>query len=196
MADTLIARLSSSRATVVRPLSSVRKYISLEQDAAAAGRELGVQSVLDGNIQNRGSHIRVNARLINVADGASLWAGTFDQEFTNLFAVQDTIADKVVSALALSLNRDARKRLSQRYTDNIDAYHLYLKGRYHIGKVTRPAIMKGVQFFQQAIDIDPTYALAYAGMAEAYRRLPITSDVAPQGSFPEGEGGCAQRAGN
>jgi DNA-binding winged helix-turn-helix (wHTH) protein/Flp pilus assembly protein TadD len=185
MADTLIARLSSSRATVVRPLSSVRKYISLEQDAAAAGRELGVQSVLDGNIQNRGSHIRVNARLINVADGASLWAGTFDQEFTNLFAVQDTIADKVVSALALSLNGDARKRLSQRYTDNIDAYHLYLKGRYHIGKVTRPAIMKGVQFFQQAIDIDPTYALAYAGMAEAYRRLPITSDVAPKDAFPK-----------
>jgi DNA-binding winged helix-turn-helix (wHTH) protein/Tfp pilus assembly protein PilF len=185
MADTLIARLSSSRATVVRPLSSVRKYISLEQDAAAAGRELGVDSVLDGNIQNRGSQIRVNARLINVADGASLWAGTFDQEFTNLFSVQDTIAAKVASALALSLNQDARKRLGQRYTENIDAYHLYLKGRYHIGKVTRPAIMKGVQFFQQAIEMDPTYALAYAGMAEAYRRLPITSDVAPLEAFPK-----------
>ncbi len=185
MADTLITHLSSSRATIVRPLSSVRKYTNLDQDALAAGRELGVESVLDGSIQSDGSQIRVTVRLISVADGASLWAGKFDQEFTNVFAVQDTISEKVASALALRLSQDDKKRLTQRYTDNVEAFHCYLKGRYHIGKVTRPAITKGLEFFQQAIDIDPTYALAYAGVAEAYRRLPITSDVAPREAFPK-----------
>ncbi len=192
MADTLIARLSSSRATIVRPLSSVRKYTNLEQDALAAGRELGVESVLDGSIQSDGNQIRVTARLISVADGASLWSGTFDQEFTNVFAVQDTISEKVASALALRLSQDEKKRLTQRYTDNVEAFHCYLKGRYHIGKVTRPAITKGLEFFQQAIDIDPTYALAYAGVAEAYRRLPITSDVAPKEAFPKAKAAASK----
>jgi DNA-binding winged helix-turn-helix (wHTH) protein/Tfp pilus assembly protein PilF len=185
MADTLIARLSGIRTTIVRPLSSVRAYTSLEQDALVAGRELGVESVLDGSIQCNGNQIRVTARLISVADGTSLWAGKFDQEFTNVFAVQDTISEKVASALAMRLSKDEKKKLTQRYTENIDAYHSYLKGRYHIGKVTRPTIIKGIEFFQQAIDIDPTFALAYAGIAEAYRRLPITSDMAPKDAFPK-----------
>jgi DNA-binding winged helix-turn-helix (wHTH) protein/tetratricopeptide (TPR) repeat protein len=185
MADTLIARLSNIRATVVRPLSSVRKYTNLHQDTLAAGRELGVDSLLEGNIQRDGSNIRVTARLISVADGASLWAGTFDQEFTNVFALQDTIAEKVASALALRMGEDEKKRLTQRYTKDVEAYHLYLKGRYHLGKATKTGITKGTEFFQQAIDIDATYALAYAGLAEAYRRLPITSDVAPKEAFPK-----------
>src|SRR5512135_2479227 len=163
MADTLIARLSNSRTTIVRPLSSVRKYTSLEQDPLAAGRELGVESILEGSIQRDGRQIRVTARLIRVPDGVSLWAGKFDEEFTSVFDVQDSISDKVASALGLS--QDEKKRLTQRYTENVEAYHCYLKGRYHIGKVTRAAIAKGIEFFQQAIDIDPTYALAYAGAA-------------------------------
>src|SRR4051812_42711215 len=185
MADTLIARLSNIRATVVRPLSSVRKYTNLHQDTVAAGRELGVDSLLEGNIQREGSKIRVTARLISVVDGASLWAGTFDQEFTSVFALQDTISEKVTSALALRLGADEKKRLTRRYTENVEAYHLYLKGRYHLGKATKAGITKGIDFLQQAIDIDPTYALAYAELAEAYRRLPITSDVAPKEAFPK-----------
>ena len=192
MADTLIARLSSSHVTIVRPLSSVRKYTHLEQDALAVGRELGVESVLDGSIQSDGNQIRVTARLISVSNGAALWSGTFDQEFTNVFAVQDTISEKVASALALRLSQDEKKRLTQRYTDNVEAFHCYLKGRYHIGKVTRLAIAKGIEFFQQAIDIDPTYALAYAGVAEAYRRLPITSDVAPKEAFPKAKAAASK----
>ena len=185
MADTLIARLASSRGTTVRPLSSVRKYSSLDQDALAAGRELAVESVLDGSIQRNGNHIRVTTRLIQVRDGASLWAGQFDEEFTDVFAVQDTISEKVAAALALGLSPDEKHRLTHRYTDSVEAYHSYLKGRYHIGKATRQAITKGIEFFQQAIDIDPTYALAYAGVAESYRRLPITSDVDPKDAFPK-----------
>ncbi|MBI3478237.1 MAG: winged helix-turn-helix domain-containing protein [Acidobacteria bacterium] len=185
MADTLIARLSSTRSTSVRPLSSVRKYGSLEQDALAAGRELMVESVLDGSIQRDGSHIRVTARLLQVSDGTSLWTRKFDEEFTDVFTVQDTISEKVAAALALRLSQEERRKLTHRNTQNIEAYHSYLKGRYHIGKVIRPAIAKGIEFFQQAIDADPTYALAYAGIADSYRRLPITSDVAPKDAFPK-----------
>ncbi len=185
MADTLIARLSGSRGTTVRPLSSVRKYNSLDQDALTAGRELGVESVLDGNIQRNGNHIRVTTRLIQVRDGAALWTGKFDEEFTDVFSVQDTISERVAAALALGLSPDEKQRLTHRHTDSVEAYHCYLKGRYHIGKATRQSITKGIEFFQQAIDADPTYALAYAGVAEAYRRLPITSDVDPKDAFPK-----------
>ncbi|MBA2527165.1 MAG: winged helix-turn-helix domain-containing protein, partial [Pyrinomonadaceae bacterium] len=103
MADTLIARLSNSREIIVRPLSSVRRYGGLEQDAQAAGRELGVESVLDGSLQRWGDRIRINARLVSVPDGASLWTGTFDEKFTDVFAVQDAISERVTGALALRL---------------------------------------------------------------------------------------------
>jgi len=185
MAETLIARLSSSREMSVCPLGSVRRYGGLEQDAVAAGRELGVESVLDGSIQRDGTRIRVTVRLVRVSDSTSLWVQKFDQEFTDVFDVQDTIAEKAVLALALRLNQDERRKLTQHYTENVEAYHQYLRGRYHISKLTRPGIRKSIEFFQQAIDIDPTYGLAYAWVAEAYRRLPITSDVAPMDAFPK-----------
>jgi serine/threonine-protein kinase len=187
MADTLIARLSSSRGTLVRPLSSVRRYSALDQDALAAGSELGVQSVLDGSIQRRENQIRVTARLISVPDGLSLWTQTFDEEFTDVFAVQDTISERVAAALALRVSAEEKKGLTQRYTENVEAYHLYLKGWYHLGKLTAPAIRKGIEFFHQAIDIDPLYALAHAGLADAYRRLPMTSDVPSKDVCPKGK---------
>jgi serine/threonine-protein kinase len=92
MADTLIARLSNIRDVIVRPMSSVRKYADLQRDALLAGRDLGVESVLEGSLQRRGNKIRVTVRLLNVPNGASLWAGTFDEEMTDIFALQDTIA--------------------------------------------------------------------------------------------------------
>src|SRR6185503_8405521 len=128
MADTLIARLSNSGKLIVRPLSSMRRYGGLAQDPQAAGRELGVDSVLDGSLQRSADRIRLTARLINVADGASLWVGTFDEKATDVFAVQDAISERVAGALALSLSGEERQHLTKRYTENIEAYDLYLKG--------------------------------------------------------------------
>jgi serine/threonine-protein kinase len=184
MADTLIARLSNSRKLIVRPLSSVRRYGGLEQDPQAAGRELGVETVLDGSLQRSAERIRLTARLINVVDGASLWVGTFDEKATDVFAVQDAISERVAGALALSLSNEERRRLTKRYTENPEAYDLYLKGRYYWNKLIPPEVKKSIHFFQQAIDLDPTYALAYAGIAEAYRSFPISSDVPPDDAFP------------
>ena len=185
MADTLIARLSSSREIIVRPLSSVRRYSGLEQNPQAAGRELGVEAVLDGNIQQWGDQIRVNARLVSVADGTSLWTGTFDEKFIGVFAVQDAISARVTDALALRLSDEEKQRLTRRSTENIEAYQLYLTGRYHWGKLTPPDISKSIGYFQQAIVLDPAYALAYGGLAEAYRALSITSDIPSKDGFPQ-----------
>ena len=185
MADTLIAKLSNSRKIIVSSLNAVRKFTALEQDAAAAGRELQVNSVLEGNVQKVGDRIRVSARLINVPDGASLWAGTFDEKFTDVFAVQDAISQKVADALALRLNQEENRRLAKRYTDNVEAYQLYLTGRYHWSKLTPPDIRKGIGFLQQAIDLDPDYALAYAGLATANRALAMNADVPTKDCLPQ-----------
>ena len=185
MADSLITKLSNVREMVVRSLNSVRKYGGLEQDPLAAGRELQVNSVLEGNVQKSGDRIRVTARLIRVADGSSLWANTFDEKFTDVFSVQDAISQKVADALALRLSGEENKRLTKRYTDNVEAYQLYLTGRYHWNKLTPPEIAKSIGFFKQAIDLDPTYALAYFGLADAYRALAPTSEVPPKDILPQ-----------
>jgi DNA-binding winged helix-turn-helix (wHTH) protein/tetratricopeptide (TPR) repeat protein len=171
MADTLISRLGNNREIVVRPISSVRKYGGLEQDAVQAGRALAVDSVLDGSIQRWGENIRVNVRLVKTADGASLWAGTFDEKFTDIFVVQDAIANKVAAALALQLGGEEQKHLTRRYTENVEAYQFYLKGRFHWNKRAPQDLRKSIEHFKQAIALDPNYALAYAGLADAYTLL-------------------------
>ncbi len=187
MADSLIAKLSNIREIVVRSLNSVRKYSGLDQDPVAAGRELEVSSVLEGNVQKSSDRIRVSARLINVADGSSLWANTFDEKFTDVFAVQDVISQKVADALALRLSGEENKRLTRRYTENVEAYQLYLTGRYHWNKLTPPEITKSIEFFKKAIELDPTYALAYFGLADAYRSLAPTSEVPSKDTLPQAQ---------
>lgn len=185
MADTLIARLSNIREIEVRPISAVHKYTGLDQDAVAAGREQQVHAVLDGHIQKAGETIRVTVRLIRVADGATLWADKFDNEMTNIFAVQDSISERVAGALAVTLAGGERERLTKHHTENPEAYQLYLKGRYHLNRLTDDGFLKGRDYFQQAIDLDPNYAAAYAGLADAYQMLSGYNALAPNDGFPK-----------
>ncbi len=185
MADSLITKLSGSGDMIVPSLTSVRAYAALDQDPIEAGRKLGVTSVLEGNVQRAGDQLRVTVRLIKVSDGSSLWSGTFDEKFTDVFTVQDTISRKVAEALSLRLNAEEQKRLMKRSTENLDAYQLYLTGRFHWNKLTPPEIAKSIDFFQQAVGMDPNYALAYFGLAEAYRTLAIVSDLPPREIFPK-----------
>lgn len=171
MADTLIFRLSGLRGLVVRPISAVRKYTDLNQDPLAVGREQQVDAVLDSTIQAAGGRVRVTSRLIRVADGAVLWADRSEQQSANLFAVQDAIAEMLAASLALRLTDEERERLTRRYTDDAEAYQLYVKGRYFSEKRTRDGITKGIEYFRQAIEKDPDYALAYAGLAYSYMLL-------------------------
>ncbi len=193
MADSLITKLSNSREMIVSSLPSVRKFRGLDQDPVAAGRQLGVNSVLEGNVQKSGDHIRVTARLIKVADGSAIWAGQFDKKFTDVFSVQDAISQEVADALAVRLSGEEQKRLNRRYTDNVQAYQLYMAGRYQWSKLTPPDIRASISFFQRAIELDPNYALAYFGLAEANRSLAITSDVPSKDCLPQAKA-AAQKA--
>lgn len=124
IADTLIAKLSNIRDVTVRPISSVRRYAAVEQDPMAAGRELGVEAVLDGTIQRWGDRIRVTARLVRVMDNRTLWAGQFYGKFTDIFKVQDSISERAASELAPILTGEERALLARRCTADAEAYEL------------------------------------------------------------------------
>jgi TolB-like protein/DNA-binding winged helix-turn-helix (wHTH) protein/Tfp pilus assembly protein PilF len=171
VADTLITKLSSLSQVIVRSTSAVRRYTDNEQDPVEAGRELGVDSVIEGSIQRSGERIRLTVRLVNVRDGRPLWAGKFDEEFKDIFKVQDSISEKVAAALTLKLNGEDKSLLTKRYTENAEAYKLYLKGRYHWNKRSPEGTKKGIECFEQATVLDPNYALAYAGLADSYSVL-------------------------
>jgi DNA-binding winged helix-turn-helix (wHTH) protein/TolB-like protein/Flp pilus assembly protein TadD len=171
MSDSLISGFSRIRTINVSPITAVRRYAALDQDAVTAGRELGVESVLDGSIQRIGERIRVSARLMRVRDGATLWTETFDENFTDIFAVQDSIAQQIVGALALRLSGDQQTELAKRYTENTEAYQLYVKGRFFWSKLTPDGLHRSVDFYNTAIELDPAYALAYAGLADSYNLM-------------------------
>jgi hypothetical protein len=173
MADALILKLSGVDELTVRPLSAVRRYNSLDQDTLGAGNELGVDSILDGAIQTWGQRIRVSAKLIRTSDGKQLWADQFDANSSDIFAVQDSISEKVATALKIHLSRNDKKRP----TENIDAYQLYMKGRYNIAKGAPPDLIASIPFFEDAIKLDPGYALAYTGLANAYGVLGLAGDA-------------------
>lgn len=171
LCDVLVTKLSNLRHLIVRPTSAVLKYDAPGTDTVSAGRELRTDAVLEGSLQRDGDRLRVTARLINVADGAPIWAETFDESFGDLFKVQDAIAGDMVRALAVTLGQGDRDLLTRRYTQNTDAYQLYLKGRYFWQKRTEANARKSIEYFEQAIALDPGYALAYTGLADAYWTL-------------------------
>jgi len=187
MADTLIARLSSIRDVVVRPISSIRKYADLKQDVLAAGRELGVESVLEGSLQRQGKRVRVTVRLLNVSNGASLWAGTFDDEMTDIFALQDAISERVVQALSLELSKEDQSRLIKHYTQSTRAYQLYLKGRYYWWKNSPEEFNKSRDYFHRAVEEDPSYALGYCGLNSFYGYGAAWGIMPPDEGWPKAE---------
>src|SRR5262245_12025624 len=127
----------------------------------------------------------VTARLLSVGDNRTLWAGQFDRRFTDIFAVQDSISERVAGELAPRLTGEERELMAKHYTDNTEAYQLYLKGRFFWSKRTSEGTRQAVEYFQQALERDPHYALAYAGLADCYRSLPIRSDVPSREAFPK-----------
>jgi DNA-binding winged helix-turn-helix (wHTH) protein/TolB-like protein/Tfp pilus assembly protein PilF len=168
MADALITCLGNLHQVVVRPVGDVRKYANTEQDPIVAGRELKVDTVLEGSIQRMQDRMRVTVRALRVDDGVQLWGGEFDEKFSDVFAVEDSISKRVAGALALELTGDEQRRLSRRFTGNSEAYELYLRGRYFWNKGSGDGFKKGVGYFERAIQKDPKFALAYSGLADSY----------------------------
>jgi len=165
LADALITRLGNLRQVVVRPTSMVRKYSGANTDPVEAGESLKVEAVLEGSIQRLNEQMRVTVKLVNVKDGSHLWTAKFDEKFTHLFAVEDAISQRLTEALALALSGGERERLGHNYTENPEAYQLYLKGRYYIDSLTKEGFEKSFEYLNKAIALDPNYALAWDGLA-------------------------------
>lgn len=187
MADTLIARLSTIRELVVRPMSSVRNLNRADQDPILAGRQLGADSVLEGTLQKYGSKVRVSARLLNISNGKALWAATFDESFTDIFLLQDAIAERVVKALELHLNPADMDRLTKRDTTNTEAYRFYLKGRFYWWNTNPEEFKKSREYFHRAVETDPEYALGYCGLNSFYGFGAAWGLMPPEVGWPKAE---------
>lgn len=175
MADAVITKLSHVKSIVVRQTKSVMRYAETTPEAIKVGREINVDAVLEGNIQKADGRIRVSVRLFRVSDGALLWAESFDERDADIFALQDSISEKVANSLSLQLNPDERDKLKRRYTENIEAYQLYNKGRFFWNNRSSEDLRKSIAFYEQAIAKDENYALAWSGLAESYVLLHLFS---------------------
>ncbi|MCU1263914.1 MAG: serine/threonine protein kinase with repeat [Acidobacteria bacterium] len=170
LADALITRLSGIRRFEVRPTSSVLRYGG-ESDPLAAGRALGTAFVLDGRVRRVGDRIRVTVQLLNVGDGTAVWAGQFDEQFTDVLSLEDAISANVAEALVPQLTGDERRKLAKRGTNDPQAHEAYLRGRFYWNTFTEDGFARAIVCYHQAIALDPNYAVAYAGVAQYYNWL-------------------------
>ena len=168
MADAVIGKMSNLKGLVVLPTSAVSKYQGPANDPLAAGRALGVDAILSGTVQRSGDRVRATVQLVHVASGRTIWSEKFDQTFTDIFGIQDSISNSVVRSLALNLTTDEQKQLRKHYTTNPAAYDSYLMGLYFWNKRSKDGLEKAIDYFGQAVARDPNFALAYALMSDCY----------------------------
>ena len=166
--ESLINRLSQIPGLRVVPRSIAFRYKGRDIDPIKAGRQLKVQALLTGKVLHRGDTLNVQAELVDVKAQAQLWGDRFARRVSDIFAVEDEIAEQITANLRLKLTGEERERLARRYTQNTEAYQLYLKGHYHWSRRTTPDLKKSVEYFEQAIARDAGYSLAYTGLADAY----------------------------
>ncbi len=181
--DTLITKLSGLKQLVVRPTSAVLRYGEAKNDLVAVGRELQVGSILDGTVQHTDARVRVNVRLLDVNTGDTLWTATYDENQADIFSVQDSIADQVAQALQIKLSGAERQLLSKYHPDDIDAYTLYIKGRYFWDTRTEQGLLKGISYAREALALDPNNALAHVGIADSHCLLAEYLYEAPEPAF-------------
>jgi len=167
--------------------STVFRYKGRQIDPQAVGRELNVRAVLTGRMTQSGGSLRIGTELVDVATGAQLWGAQFDRKPGDIFVIQDEISNEISGKLRLQLTRAEKRRLIKRHTEDAEAYRLYLKGRHHWNRWTEEGFYKAIGYFQQAVEKDPSYALAYTGLAESYVLLGWNSYLPPKDAFPKGK---------
>ena len=177
LADALITRLGQLRRTVLRPTSSITRFADQHMAPADAGRALAVDAVIAGSVRRAGTTIRVSVQLVSVANDAVLWAEKFDAQSGTTLELEDSISERVATALTLTLARGERPPVAQRQAADPDAYEHYIRGRYLISKRTRDALVEAVARMERAIAIDPQFALAHAGLSEAWVQLGLRAAV-------------------
>jgi len=163
------------------------------EDIRQIGEQLNVGTVLEGSVSKAGNKLRISAQLVNVADGFHLWAANYDREMTDILDIRSDISRRVVDALKVQLGVSETERLTKKPTETTEAYESYLLGRYQLNKFTEAGFTNSVKHFKQAIALDPTFALAHAGLAEAYNMLGYWNYLPPKDAFPEAKR-AAQKA--
>lgn len=184
VAESLINTLSSTPHLRVMARNTVFRYREQDADARQIGRGLDVRAVLVGRLLRRGRRLVVSVELVNAEDGAQLWGARFAHDYANLLALEEEIAREIMAGLRLKLTGAERTRLSKRYTEVAEAYQLFLKGRYLWNKRSSRHMREAVRYFEQAISLDPHYALAYVGLADTYNLLRTSGALPPHESIP------------
>lgn len=168
MADALIIKLSRLESLTVLPTSSIFRYQQRDKSAVEIGRELGVEGVLDGTVQRDGEYVRVTAQLIRSRDGKTVWSGQFDERYSSIFAVQDSISEQLTGSFSLQISAEEKKNLASHPTNDPDAYQAYLTGIHFWNRRTRENLPKAISYLEQAVDKDPNFAHARAILADCY----------------------------
>ena len=185
LAEELINALMGIEDLRIAARTSAFNFKGSKKSIPEIGKELNVATVLEGSVRKAGNRLRITAQLINVANGYSLWSERYDREMEDVFAIQDEIASMIVDKLRVKLVGGSKRSLVKRYTENFEAYNLYLQGLYHWNKRSGVALKKGIEFFQKAIEKDPNYALAYSGLADSHCLLGWYGGASSKESLPK-----------
>ena len=185
MSEDIINALSKIKDFRVAARTSTFSFKGEKVDVREIGKRLNVRTVLEGSVRKSGHRLRITAQLINVSDGYHLWSEQYDRVVSDVFDIQDEITLAIVNALKIELLAGENQAVIKKYTEDIEAYHLYLNGRYYWNKMNPDAFRKAIDFFNSAIETDPSYALAYAGLADSYTGLGDAglSAISPKEAF-------------
>jgi TolB-like protein len=191
--DEILTRLAKVADLKVISRTSTQKYKSAPDNLRTIAQQLGVANILEGSVQKSNDAVRVNVQLINATNDAHLWADIYDRKLTDIFTVESDIAKTIADTLQAKLTGSEKILMAKAPTANSQAYELYLKGRFFWNKRTALDLRKSIEYFNQAIEKDPGYALAYAALAQAWLLLPAYDGGAPKDCFPQAEA-AAKRA--
>jgi TolB-like protein/Flp pilus assembly protein TadD len=183
--DEILTRLAKIADLKVIARTSTQRFESAPENLPDIAKQLGVLNILEGSVQKAGDQVRVNVQLINAMTNAHLWAETYDRKLIDIFAVESEIAKAIAASLQAKLTGSEKNAISKKPTENLEAHELYLKGRYFWNRRNTASLRKAGDYFQQAIDLDPNYALAYAGLADVHSILPVYAGTAPKDDVPK-----------
>lgn len=183
--ESIINQLTKISTLQVAARSTVFRYKNQDDPPLEIGRALGVEAVLTGRVLNINNRLIVRTELVDLDHGWQLWGEQYDRNPSDIFELQETIAKEISENLRLKLTSAERKNITKRYTESVEAYHLYIKGRYFLNKRLTESVEQAAEYFQRAIDIDPLYALAYVGLADCFPLLSLYGTLTPHEAYPK-----------
>jgi serine/threonine-protein kinase len=192
VAETILDSLSGLKNLRVMSRAAVSRFRGVDLDVLAIGRELGVRALLAGRLQQRGRQVSVAVELVNIVDGSRLWGANYRRQIDDLFVIEEEIAQEISTNLRLKISGEERDALSRRSTGSSEAYQHYLRGRYFCERRTAEAMHLAIDEFTKAIERDPKYALAYAGLADSYIQLGYYCELPPAEAFPNAKSAASR----